>query len=419
MKGAGASPTAQARSKPLAKGRVSRAAVSLLTWFNALPPRRSAGVVFAVFAMVYLLTASYGPYHWDTYSASVPAWKVGTSGTLRVDEFFGSTPFFVRTDDGAFSNRFPGVIFVAVPAYWLADLLGMVSSDEVSFVPAAVTAALATAAAMAVLFLVFCTLTNRNTAVLAVATAGFATSTWSVSGHALWTHGPAQLYASFAMLSMAGARYVPAGIACGFAAFTRPQLSVVPFVLGIYQSIRRRSLRPAAFIGVLSAIGLGALLTYNHFVFDTWSVNGGYPPHATDSLTRLSPVDYLGNWFLALLSPVRGVLIYSPFLVVALLGIREAWPTAPDWVRGAALSGAVYLAFQLGINHYAGGDTFFGYRLPLEALTLLAPLLLLASLCWMRRGPERPRVFAVLVVSAALLQAFGAIGYGSVMQRQM
>lgn len=400
-----------------ARQRLAAAGERVRQWHTAASLKRSAAALFSVFAIIYLATASYGENHWDTYSASVPAWKLGTSGILRVDEFFGVTPWFVETQDGVYSNRFPGVIFVATPAYWLGRIAGLVSPDQLTFVPAAMTAALLTAAAVAVLYTVFHALVPREVALLAAATMGLGTATWAVSSSALWTHGPAQLYLAMSMVGLSRAHFAGAGAAFALAAFTRPQLSVIACASGVYHSLRQRSLRPAAAVGVLTAVGLAGLLYYNHVIFDTWSINGGYPAHATSNLGGMTMRKYLENWLLMLLSPVRGVLIFSPFLVPAILGVREAWRTAPGWVRSSALSGLVYLALQMRINEYHGGDTFFSYRLPLEALTMMAPLLLLGALCWMQRGAERRKLFGALVIAAATLQAFGAVFYGALLTK--
>lgn len=397
--------------------RLVAAGARVRLWHAAASPSRSAATVFVVFAIIYLATASYGENHWDTYSASVPAWKLATSGTLRVDEFLGATPWFVETEGGVYSNRFPGVIFVAAPAYLMGKVAGLVSADQLTFVPAAMTAALLTAAAVAMLYMVFHALVPREVALLAAAAMGLGTATWAVSSSALWTHGPAQLYLAMSMLAFSRSRFAGAGAAFALAAFTRPQLAVIPFVSGIYHSVRRRSVRPAAVIGVLTAGGLAGLLYYNRVIFDTWSINGGYPGHATSNLGGMTMGKYLENWLLMLASPVRGVLVFSPFLVPAILGIREAWRTAPDWVRASAVAGLTYLALQMRINEYHGGDTFFSYRLPLEALTMMAPLLLLGSLCWMQRGAERRKLFGALVVAAATLQAFGALFYGGLLTK--
>ena len=50
-----------------------------------------------------------------------------------------------------------------------------------------------------------------------------------------------------------------------------------------------------------------------------------------------------------------------------------------------AVGGIAYALVQLKINHFAGGDTFFGYRLGLELVTAAAPLYVLGWLAIKRR----------------------------------
>lgn len=384
----------------------------LVAWLERVGSTRAGFAVFAGFAVVYLATAAYSTTQSvDTIAAAVPAWQLVENGTLRVDEFREATPWFVTTPDGVYSNRFPGVIFIAVPLYALASLLGFSGGASPTLVPAGMTAALVTAAAMGVLFVVFSRLAPPTIALVAVLVVGLGTGTWSVSGHALWTHGPAQLYLALAMFSLAREKYASTGAALAFAVFTRPQLAMVPLAIGIRDTVRLRSARPAIVIGLLSAAGLAALLAYNAIVFGEPSITGGYAPYAAENLTGMGIGSYLMNWLMTLVSPTRGLLLFSPFLLAAVPKIRTAWREAPGWVRSSAVAGGLYMALQLRVNAWSGGDTFLGYRLAIEMVTLLAPLLLISTRLWVGDYRGRRIAFSLAVAWAVALQAFGATAY--------
>lgn len=381
-----------------------------IRWLESVSPAKAGLTVFLGFAVVYLASANYisTHQHVDTIAAAVPAWQFVESGTLRVDEFKDMSRWFVEAPDGVYSNRFPGVIFIAVPLYALAAALGL-SGAAPSPVPASMTAALVTAAAMAVLYLVFARLTPPRVALIGVVVFGLGTSTWSISGNALWTHGPAQLYLALAMLSLAGGKYAPTGLALAFAVFTRPQLAMVPFAVGVGDTIRTRSPKPAIVIGLISAVGLAAVVAYNATIFGEPSITGGYGSYPQESLTGMDGGSYLMNWFMTLFSPAAGIFLYSSFLLAAVPKVRSAWRDAPGWVRVSAIAGVAYMALQLRINIWTGGGSFFAYRLPLEMLTLLAPLLLTSTRLWVADRRGRRLLFSVAVAWAIALQAFGAM----------
>lgn len=371
----------------------------------------SAWTVFAVVAgpllAVYLATASYAmPQSPDIVAAALPAWQLAERGTLALDDHAGDNPWLVDTGERIVSNRQPGVIAWALPFYALAP---DTSADDPPLGPAGVAAAVAAALAMGVLALVFRTLVPPPAAVAAALVAGLGTATWTVSADGLWPHGPGQLWLALGMLALRGAHFARAGLGFAAAILTRPNAAVVAAVTGLYAAWRQRSLRPAVLVGAASAAGVAVLVAYNTLVFGSPSLTGGYPSDFTDRLTTMTLTRYAENVVGTLVSPSRGVLVLSPFLLVLAPGLRAAWRAAPDWVRGSALGGLVYLLLHLRMNRFWGGTNFFSYRYPLEALTLAAPLLLLAYREWAARTRGRRRWLAAAVAAAVGVHALGAV----------
>jgi hypothetical protein len=357
----------------------------------------------------------------DSISVTSSSWQLAHHGTPRIP-VHGSyyDAWIIPSGSGhVISNREPGLIGLAAVFY---RVLPFTSSHNVA--PASIAAAVVTAAAMGTLALVLRRLVPPRVALLAALAAGTATSTWSVSSTALWPHGPDQLYLAAAMLAMASARYARAGVAFAFAVISRPPLAIVAAVVGLWHSCVRRSPRPALVIGLLTACGLVGFLIYSHAF---WG-GGLQSQYTAASSAEVGDGDFVGTFFDVhpgallgfvvnvigmLVSPGRGVLIYSPFLLVLLPGLRAAWRESPHWVRSAAVGGLVYLGVQLKANYFAGGAHFYSYRYPLEPLTLLAPLLLM---CWQHHASQTARrraaLAALLVVSIAL-QAVGAFCFGN------
>ncbi|NNC41124.1 MAG: hypothetical protein HKN95_10570, partial [Acidimicrobiia bacterium] len=105
----------------------------------------------------------------------------------------------------------------------------------------------------------------------------------------------------------------------------------------------------------------------------------------------------------------RGFLLWSPFLLVLIPGLRAAWKAAPAWVRGSALGGLVYLLVQYKANRFSGGGGFFTYRYPLEALTAAAPLLYLSYREWVAPRPRIGKAFVALSSASIVVHGLGSI----------
>jgi hypothetical protein len=239
--------------------------------------------------------------------------------------------------------------------------------------------------------------------------AGLGTSAWSVAANELWQHGPGMMWIALAG-ALAARNLVAAGFAYGLAVLTRPLNAFIAGATGLYLAWQRRSLWPAVQTGIGALAGLAALLAFNAVVFGEPSVLGGYEPGFVDNAQSADVVGYLRNIVMALVSPTRGLLVWSPFLIVLIPGLVSGWKAAPGWARGAAIGAVAYLLFQYKANRYSGGSGFATYRYPLEALTAAAPVLVLSYTTWVAERPAAIRVFRVLaVVSVAAHGAFAVI----------
>ena len=211
--------------------------------------------------------------------------------------------------------------------------------------------------------------------------------------------------------TLATGRLFAAGAAYGVAIVVRPLNALIAAASGLYVSWNERDWRPAVKVGAGASLGLAALVAYNAVVYGEPSVLGGYSSAFVDNASDLDPVGYVRNIALAFVSRSRGLLIWSPFLIVLLPGIPTAWRKAPAWVRGGALGGVVYLLVLLKANRFSGGGGFPAYRYPLEALTAAAPLLFLSYSTWVAERPLARRVFFWLVALSIAIHFLFAIWY--------
>ncbi len=393
----------------------------MLTRVLALSRRRTATLLGGALLAIYLATATWDMVQvTDTRSTAAAAWGLGTTGSVALPDTWEDLPWRAVTSDGTVvSNRLPGatvwgaIFYAVLPTPTQVD-----RTFDVPVYPAAIAAATSAALAMAVLFLALDRLVDdRRLSLGGALVFALGTGTWSISSDALWTHGPTQLALALALLALSHERQWLAGLALGAAMFARPQVGAAAALIGLGLAWSARSLWPAVRIGLASFPGFAGLVIWSRVLFDTWQPIGGYRygsiQSAVTNVVGLSPSGGAGppprvfNLALVLAHPLRGVLVYSPWLILCIPGLRKGWRVAPPWVRWAAVGGVGAILLQLGVQPaWHGGDYQFGYRLPLEWLTLSAPLLLLA---W-REGVQPLRIGRILtaVFAGASILVFAA-----------
>jgi alpha-1,2-mannosyltransferase len=384
---------------------------------------------------LYLATANWStPYVVDGFSNVLTAWEVATEGDVYLEDYevlvTDASPHtgagMVPARDSAVSKYPPGAAFLTVPLYRLLPGEESVESFEWAggtspdvqlpvppLFPAAIVSSAVAAITVGLLGLTLRRVAPGQMALAGAYTAGLGTGIWSVAADSLWQHGPAMMWiAAGTLLSLQ--RRVNSGLTFGAAILTRPHTAFIPACNGLWQAWRERTVRPLVVIGLTSMAGLAALIAFNNHVFGTPSVTGGYGDSFDARTSSLDVLEYVGNIALALVHPVRGLLVYSPFLVMLIPGIPAAWRAAPAWVRGSAVGGLLYLLLQLKANRYSGGAGFWGYRYPLESLAASASLWMLAYTEWLRdRSLVVQRLFVYTVVASVVLTAVGALYFSN------
>jgi hypothetical protein len=104
-----------------------------------------------------------------------------------------------------------------------------------------------------------------------------------------------------------------------------------------------------------------------------------------------------------LVSPGKGLLVYSPVLLFSVYGAIAGWRT--PLYRWSALAAAAYVVVSANSSQWHGGEAF-GARRVVDVLPLLA--LLLVPALERIRGSRWARLFAVTLVWSVLVQLLGA-----------
>lgn len=237
----------------------------------------------------------------------------------------------------------------------------------------------------------------------------FGTNTWMISSQALWQHGIGELLIALALL-LALARATPArtallGAVCLLMAANRPPDALIAGAIGLFVLWTQR--RGAVWFFAGAAVPLAALLYYNiTFIGD---FVGGYAIGKNPNRAFFH-LDWTGVPGL-LISPARGLLVFSPFLVFVPVGLFQRL-RAPGTKSLALVLGLAALAQFLV---YSQADWRAGVSWGPRWLTDLLPILvwMLAPAPLVLRPFARGLLVLTMVASVAV-QAIGAFWYTGV-----
>ncbi|KKT45237.1 MAG: hypothetical protein UW36_C0009G0005, partial [candidate division WWE3 bacterium GW2011_GWA2_44_16] len=223
----------------------------------------------------------------------------------------------------------------------------------------------------------------------------FATVNLPMVAQALWQHGVVQLFIILSLLLLYHYRETKklysvllSGVFLGLAVLSRPTAGLLlPFfvLLAVYfaakqldQKLSFSALRTFCQHALLLVAGLvpsaAFFLWYNKVFFATIA-NQGYSGQIASNWLTPFPVGFLGLWF----SPSKGILVYSPVFLFALVGVFLA---VKLYVRHKShveylIYSAIVLTHTLIIGswkHWYGGWSF-GYRMASDILPFLVLLL--------------------------------------------
>lgn len=341
---------------------------------------------------------------------------------LALDRYYRddpALPYWVQRVGEHYVSSYPILPgLLAVPVYLLPMLAFGDGSWALVNLLAKLSASLIAALSVLVLYLALRRLAPATPAAAVALVYAFGTSTWSVSSQGLWGHGPAQLFMALAVYCALRGDEAPrhlgyGGLAAGLMVASRPATGLVAAALLAYALVRHRGQGLRALLGALAIVLPLAL----HNLWQFGSLQGGYARlHATHATYHGVPSAWgssLAEGLLGLLvSPSRGLLVYSPVLVFALAGLVQALGERRQpllrWLAAAAGGTVLMLG---GFSVWWGGHSF-GPRLLVDVLPLLALFLLPVWPRLGRRGPLRGAFVGLLGVSIAV-QALGAFYHPS------
>lgn len=348
------------------------------------------------FAVLAVYLTSPVVTNFDSYLAVPTAVSLVHEGDLDLDEFTArgvrAHYGFRRIGDHAYDVYPWTVALLAVPAVVAVDLLhsagvgpgapSLVEGNEMGPLQLVLGAVVTTVAVVLVAVFAYERVTGderrRRRLALAVGLA-FATGTaaWSTASRALWQHGPSMALVAAAVLAAGrmergerGERVALRAVVLGAtlaAGYTvRPTNAVVAVALGAWLAVRHRRLVLPFAIGAGTVAA--AWVTVN---LATYGVV--LPPY--HSARRLALHDRFAEAVAAnLVSPARGLLVFSPVAVLAVAGIVVRWRrravSALDIAVAAAVVGHLLVVSASREGWWAGHA--YGPRFMTDVLPLVA-----------------------------------------------
>jgi hypothetical protein len=349
---------------------------------------RSGALVAALAAFLLYMSNGREIPSYDSQPAKYLAIEIATRHSLSLSHVvgrvpaLGDRPAFVRDRHGNYRSAYPLPSALAAGAVaWTLTRVHVLDPRAPLAAPfvAKVTASLLTAITVALAFLAAAQRVPKRQAALIALALGAGTNLWASVSQTLWQQetGLCALMGALLILTRRDVRVagvLAVGVLLGLAGWARPQLVPIVAVLALSMIVRWRMRGAIAMIpiGCLAALAIAINVAwFGHLLGAVPLLESLHPAlHATSGSVSATP------WVSAaglLVSPSRGLLVFSPVVAFAAFGAaaarREGWQSDLAWCLAAAcVEFVAYCFYQV----WWGGHTF-GPRYMLDILPLLVP----------------------------------------------
>lgn len=361
----------------------------------------------------------------DTLPARFLPWSVMQHGSLTLDPFpwlyddaalrtypllDGAPYYLLRRNDRFASAYTPGPGLLALPVYAVPILLGARPDGDAAGRLEKWSAAIITALSAVVLLAALRRVAGARWAFVVALVYAFGTSSLSISGQGLWQHGPSQLFVALMVYcvvrGLAEERFLAyAGFAMSAAVAMRSTDLVLVAPVAAWIAWTRPRLIPR--LALWAAPPALAMIAYNAALL--WP-RGGLGGHTSVPLWALfAQVPIWEGLTGILVSPSRGLFVYSPVLLFSLVGLAWVWRRGPAMFRALSLGLPLVLIVVGKWFLWWGGHTW-GPRLLADALPVLCFFLYPIG-GWLASRPIAKVVFVATAVFSIGAHTLGAVAY--------
>ena len=387
--------------------------------------RRLTVALFVTLLLVFNANGrEIGSY--DSQPTKFAARELLLRGTLHLDEVVRETPEyaqrwgFILAADGHYRSVYSPVPAVAAAVLsWPLTATGLIDA-RAPLAPALIAKLAASLLVTIAIIVSFFTarqwLSTRRAFLLALAL-GLGTGLWSTVSQTLWQTETAVFGLALAVYALCrtdptAVGSVVAGLGLALAGMTRPQLApmVALLLAGIWV---RRSTRDALVSTSIVLLGAATMSALNLRWFGhplgaqalLQDVNAAL--HGTGSMFAFSIEGAMG----LLVSPSRGILVFSPIVLLAVVALPRAlkagWRSPLPWCALAVLAQyGLYASYSV----WWGGHTY-GPRYMLDVLPVAVPLAAVTMGSHQGGRPARAWLAAAALVWSVVVAATGAFCY--------
>lgn len=358
----------------------------------------------------------------DTLPAAYLPWSLLQQGNFDLDEFrilhdesavriyplLDGIPYYLQYRNGHYFSAYtPGPGVLALPVYLVPVVLGVKADSAWAGRLEKLSAAIITALSVVFLFWALRGVTRPGWALVIALVYALGTSSLSMSSQGLWQHGPSQLCLSlvlyFLVKGLSEDRYLGyAGLPMAAAVVMRSTdlLLVLPVAAWIVWAHRARArslvlwaLPPAAALAAYYAAYFGTTdHGPGHTTAPAWALFAGMP--LSEGLSGL------------LVSPSRGLFVYSPVLLFSLAGMIAVWRRGPALWRALSLGPPMVVLLVSKWITWWGGHSW-GPRLLADIDPVLC-FVLYPVIPYLDRRRLAKAVFVVLALWSVAAHALGA-----------
>ena len=364
-------------------------------------------------------TTIYSTVGWRS---EVKNWPESIGYRLSEFQLIEERYFIVRSArENSYVNTFGiGTGLFALPVFALLHLAVGLESQSTHFFwyVGKVVASSAVAGSAVLIFLIAARFCARGAGLLLAFAYGLGTCVWSISSQSLWQHGPVELFLALGAYfylkpKLAWKDWVFVGFAWALASLCRPTIVTVVLVMGSWLAVTNRGSFVPFCLGAAPIGGLMAI--YNWYYFDNPVSFGQTERGVSIALEKTGSTDVWQTPLLdglagLLVSPSRGLFIYSPFLILAVFGMCRIWKE-PSLSRFRPLTLSVVALVVIASKWFDWwGGWAYGYRPIVDAAPLLV-LFMISVLPWALNGFLRRTIFGSLLIWSIAVQFIGAFSY--------
>jgi hypothetical protein len=303
----------------------------------SIPGKAKTILLFALIFLVYISSVRFLGTIDGAPTRMLPI-SILKEGDFDLDEYVPARNddfvwfVLVETDDGHYISKYPVLSSVlALPFYAVPHFLGVEFTTAIIITLAKISAAFITAMSAILLLFIFRKYLSEKWSVFLTIAYAFGTSSWTVSSQDLWQHGASQLFLIMTVYLLLKAKksdlhFLLIGITIGLGIAARYLNIIFAGVYLLFILYRYRKKIISTLLGVMVPISL--LLMYQSYYLDN-PLQTGYSCNAYSNRTFACIEGwYSGFWdgFGGLLiSPSRGIFIFTPFLIFSLVGLWLLW----------------------------------------------------------------------------------------------